>query len=160
MATLIPALGACVSRMTSGEKRLAERLEQNLDNDLLCDDVAISCGRNSEAPLIINFPTLRTEATKLADQLEVRAKTGSFHPHEDTIKVMTMHASKGLEFPVVALMGVGQMPAEGEDERDEARLFYVGATRATQMLVVTVSGDASFATRLANAHSQRSRYAS
>jgi hypothetical protein len=28
MATLIPALGACVSRMTSGERRLAERLEQ------------------------------------------------------------------------------------------------------------------------------------
>jgi superfamily I DNA/RNA helicase len=57
---------------------------------------------------------------------EVRAKSGSFHPHEDTIKVLTMHASKGLEFPVVALMGVGQMPAAGEDEREEARLFYVG----------------------------------
>jgi hypothetical protein len=28
MATLIPALGACVSRMTTGERRLAERLEQ------------------------------------------------------------------------------------------------------------------------------------
>jgi len=85
MATLIPALGACVSRMTSGEKRLAERLEQKLDDYLLCDDVAISCGRNSEAPLIINFPTLRTEATKLADQLEVRAKTGNFHPHESLV---------------------------------------------------------------------------
>ncbi len=33
MATLIPALGACVSRMTSGERRLAERLEQKLDDD-------------------------------------------------------------------------------------------------------------------------------
>jgi ATP-dependent exoDNAse (exonuclease V) beta subunit len=148
MATLIPALGACVSRMTSGEKRLAERLEQNLDNDLLCDDVAISCGRNSEAPLIINFPTLRTEATKLADQLEVRAKTGNFHPHEDTIKVMTMHASKRLEFPVVALMGVGQMPAAGEDERDEARLFYVEATRATQRLLISVSGDGGFGRKI------------
>jgi superfamily I DNA/RNA helicase len=148
MATLIPALGACVSRMTSGEKRLAERLEQNLDDYLLCDDVAISCGRPGEAPLIINFPNLRTEATKLADQLEVRAKTGSFHPHEDTIKVMTMHASKGLEFPVVALMGVGQMPAAGEDERDEARLFYVGATRATQRLVIGVGGGGGFGRRL------------
>jgi hypothetical protein len=35
MATLIPALGACVSRMASGEKRLAERLEQKLDDDYL-----------------------------------------------------------------------------------------------------------------------------
>ena len=29
VAVLIPALGACVSRMTSGERRLAERLEFN-----------------------------------------------------------------------------------------------------------------------------------
>jgi hypothetical protein len=35
VAVLIPALGACVSRMTSGEKRLAERLEQKLDDDYL-----------------------------------------------------------------------------------------------------------------------------
>ncbi|MBK5205606.1 MAG: NERD domain-containing protein, partial [Polaromonas sp.] len=35
MATLIPAIGTCVSRMTSGERRLAERLEQKLDDDYL-----------------------------------------------------------------------------------------------------------------------------
>ena len=35
MATLIPALGACVSRMTGGERRLAERLKQKLDADYL-----------------------------------------------------------------------------------------------------------------------------
>lgn len=35
MATLIPSMGACVSRMTSGERRLAERLEQKLDDDYL-----------------------------------------------------------------------------------------------------------------------------
>ena len=42
MATLIPALGSCVSRMTSGERRVAERLEQKLDDDyLLWYDVAV-----------------------------------------------------------------------------------------------------------------------
>ena len=35
MATLIPALGSCLSRMTAGEKRLAERLEQKLEDDYL-----------------------------------------------------------------------------------------------------------------------------
>jgi len=49
---------------------------------------------------------------------------------------------------VVALMGVGQMPAAGEDERDEARLFYVGATRATHRLVIAASGDGGFGRRL------------
>ncbi len=35
MAILIPALGACLRRMTPGEKRLAELLEQKLDADYL-----------------------------------------------------------------------------------------------------------------------------
>lgn len=71
MATLIPATGTCVSRMTSGERRLAERLE----------------------------------------------------------------------FPVVALPGVGHMPAPGEDDQEAARVFCVAATRAAQRLVIGVGGD-------------------
>ncbi len=35
MAVLIPALGSCVSRKTPGERRLAERLEQKLEDDYL-----------------------------------------------------------------------------------------------------------------------------
>lgn len=33
MATLIPALGSCTARMTAGERRLAQRLEDKLDGD-------------------------------------------------------------------------------------------------------------------------------
>jgi len=54
--------------------------------------------------------------------------------------VVIRFISKGLEFPVVALVGAGPMPAAGEDEREELRLFYVLATRATQLLVVGGSG--------------------
>lgn len=78
----------------------------------------------------------------------VRKKTGQFHPGRDAIKVMTMHASKGLEFPLVAIPGVGLMPVEDEDERDEARLFYVAATRATHRLIVTASGTGAFGERV------------
>jgi hypothetical protein len=78
----------------------------------------------------------------------VRHRSGDFDPLADTIKVMTMHASKGLEFPVVAVAGVGQMPREGEEAADEAKLFYVAATRATQKLVLTVAGDGAFAKSL------------
>ncbi len=35
MAILIPSMGACVARMTSGERRVAERLEAQLDADYL-----------------------------------------------------------------------------------------------------------------------------
>jgi hypothetical protein len=85
------------------------------------------------------------EYSKLPHQ--VRRKSGSFNPGADTIKVLTMHACKGLEFPVVALVGAGQMPGE-EEPQDEARLFYVGATRATHKLLITVSGEGEFGKRL------------
>lgn len=79
---------------------------------------------------------------------QVRKATGSYRPSADTIKVMTMHASKGLEFPLVVMPGVGQLPEAGEDEAEEARLFYVAATRATERLVLTMSADGAFTRRL------------
>ncbi|MDB5986907.1 MAG: helicase [Nevskia sp.] len=36
MATLVPARNACLSRMTSGERRFSERLEKKLEDDYLC----------------------------------------------------------------------------------------------------------------------------
>jgi len=133
MATLIPALDACVSRMTAGERRLAERLEQKLDEDKDDDGVPllkpISCGCDGAVPLIIRLPSLRDEATKIAELLNA-----------ETIKVLTTHGSKGLEFAVVVPPGLGQMPAPGDDEQEEARLFYVAVKRATRRLVITVRG--------------------
>ena len=55
-----------------------------------------------------------------------------------------MKVSKGLEFPVVPLPGVGHMPAKGEDKKEASRVFYVAATRATQRLVIGVGGSGSF----------------
>jgi superfamily I DNA/RNA helicase len=80
--------------------------------------------------------------------LRVRKQSGDFNPRADTIQVMTMKVSKGLEFPVVALPGVGHLPAVGEDEQEAARVFYVAATRATHKLVMGVGGDGVFGTRL------------
>ena len=79
---------------------------------------------------------------------QVRKRSGDYKPAQDVIRVMTMMVSKGLEFPVVAIPGVGAMPTPGEDEKEEARLFYVAATRATERLILTVSGDGTFGKRL------------
>ncbi|WP_210546582.1 3'-5' exonuclease [Rhodoferax sp. PAMC 29310] len=79
---------------------------------------------------------------------QVRRKSGSFNPAADWIKVLTMHLSKGLEFPNVALPGIGQLPTEGEDEQTEAQLFYVASTRATSQLILTSSADSKFSLRL------------
>lgn len=55
-----------------------------------------------------------------------------------------MKVSKGLQSPVVALPGVGRMPAKNEDEQEAARVFYVVAGRATQRLVIEAGGDGGF----------------
>lgn len=106
-------------------------------------DMAILCRHHSEMDMCAEYLRKR----KLPHQLR-RNSSSVFDPAHDSIKVMTLHVSKGLEFPVVALVGAGRMPAEGEDEREEARLFYVGATRATQRLVIGASGGGRFAARL------------
>lgn len=106
-------------------------------------DMAIICRHYSEMDECAELMRQRGLPHK------VRKGSGSFDPGADTIKVLTMHASKGLEFPVVALVGAGHMPAKGEDEREEAKLFYVGATRATQRLIIGMGGEGQFGQRLA-----------
>lgn len=64
--------------------------------------------------------------------------------HQDAVQMMTLHSAKGLEFPLVFMVGVeeGLFPSQmslGESGRleEERRLCYVGMTRAMQKLVIT-----------------------
>ena len=66
----------------------------------------------------------------------------------DSVKIMTMHSSKGLEFPIVAVSGVGRMPDQNGNEVDEAKLLYVAMTRATEKLIVTADRQSDFLTSL------------
>ena len=59
----------------------------------------------------------------------------TFAEKEDTVKFLTMHSCKGLEFPLVAIPGAGRAVDEGRKD-EEARLLYVAMTRATKELVV------------------------
>lgn len=63
----------------------------------------------------------------------------------NTIKLMTLHAAKGLEFDCVFIAGLQEslLPMGGHDLSEERRLFYVGVTRAMQRLYMT-SSESSF----------------
>ena len=61
------------------------------------------------------------------------------HNEDDSVKLMTLHASKGLEFSYVFITGVnyGLIPLQTksfEEEEEEQRLFFVGITRAKEHL--------------------------
>lgn len=88
----------------------------------------------NEDPSLIGFLANASLASDLDD-----AKEG-----KDVVSLMTLHSSKGLEFPVVFLVGVEQGlfpnfrsledPAAIEEER---RLCYVGITRAKERLFIS-----------------------
>lgn len=74
-----------------------------------------------------------------SDQDELQEKEES-----DAVRLMTIHASKGLEFPYVFITGLeeGLFPSERpgetkEDNEEERRLFYVALTRAEKKLFLT-----------------------
>jgi superfamily I DNA/RNA helicase len=67
---------------------------------------------------------------------------------ERCVKVMTLHAAKGLEFPIVAIAhveadrlptepGIADAQERQEHLHNQRRLFYVGCTRAMRYLFIT-----------------------
>lgn len=79
---------------------------------------------------------------------DVTRSTGRTYP-SGAVRLMTLHGSKGLEFPVVFLCGAGKgcIPLEAEagraDIEEERRLFFVGITRARDELILLHSGERS-----------------
>jgi hypothetical protein len=71
-----------------------------------------------------------------------------FNAAEETVKLLTMHSSKGLEFPTVVVCGVGSLGNEEERVEADAKLLYVAMTRATENLLVTSSKASRFTAKL------------
>jgi superfamily I DNA/RNA helicase len=57
----------------------------------------------------------------------------------NAVRLLTMHTAKGLEFPCVAVGGLGAVGRHGEEVEDCVRLLYVAITRATHEVLLTYS---------------------
>ncbi len=73
------------------------------------------------------------------DETAMMQDKDMYDQSKNVVTLMTLHASKGLEFPIVFISGVddGLIPYEfdeGINEEEERRLFYVGMTRAEKEL--------------------------
>ena len=78
------------------------------------------------------------------DEIALYTDLDNHDPSEDSVVMMTMHSAKGLEFPVVFVVGVeeGIFPGvraigEPEEMEEERRLCYVAMTRAREKLYLT-----------------------
>lgn len=72
-------------------------------------------------------------------------------PSAPEVTLTTLHSSKGLEFPVVFLVGLDQMEAAESRRIEELRLLYVGMTRATHRLHLTAVGSSKLSTHVERA---------
>jgi len=86
------------------------------------------------------------DAGRFFTELALGAEVDTWDPRADRISLLTLHAAKGLEFPVVFIAGCedgllpqrwGSRREEAEDDPEERRLFFVGMTRATTRLVLS-----------------------
>lgn len=94
----------------------------------------------------VKFTEENPEGTlgQFLEEIALVADVDSYETGADAVVLMTIHSSKGLEFPIVFLPGVeeniipsSQSVNNVEDLEEERRLAYVAITRAKKKLIVT-----------------------
>ena len=111
--------------------------------ELVAEDTVESAGREENIQELIGVASEFMQVDEFLEQVALVADTDQIDA-ENHVTLMTLHSAKGLEFPVVFIVGVEEGifphsraltdPVELEEER---RLAYVGITRAKERLVLS-----------------------
>lgn len=113
---------------------IAKRLKEAHDKGIPWRDMAVLYWDNTDRQALF-------EAFKAHKIYVLGKKTLDFEKDEDKVCFLTMKSSKGLEFPLVGIMG-GRIIEQAKTDADTAKQLYVGMTRATSLLVMTAAESA------------------
>lgn len=142
--SLLPSINALVEEVQYNDfidksydsVKLSQRKKDDVKNFILAADRFQD--RYHEDATLKNF----VERLLLADAHDTQSSGDGFKKNEVTL--MTLHASKGLEFDNIFLIGMEEeiLPHkktinDGTDINEERRLCYVGITRARKKLIMT-----------------------
>ena len=116
------------------QKKDTEENKSRLENIRELKSSILAYVENAEAPNLAGF----------LEEIALYTDIEEYNSGDDAIVMMTMHSSKGLEFPHVFLVGFedGLFPGmraigDHEEMEEERRLCYVAITRAKQSLTIT-----------------------
>ena len=135
--TIIKDTGLIPHHEKEGGEKARTRIE-NLDE-------LINAASNFEPTELTEIPSKESAEflTAFLDQAALDAGEGQAAAEEDAVQLMTLHSAKGLEFPLVFLVGLeeGLFPHKMSIDNlsgleEERRLCYVGVTRAMSKLYI------------------------
>ncbi len=124
----------------SQQQELAVALESFYQADLIKTFLHEHAALYEHWQRVLSLARRCDSARALCDTLSLESAHDHFEARAEKIALMTLHASKGLEFPVVFIVGCEEQltPMQLEtlmgEPAEERRLFYVGMTRAKEQL--------------------------
>ncbi|MFN8374518.1 MAG: UvrD-helicase domain-containing protein, partial [Anaerolineae bacterium] len=114
-------------------KEISESIEEIREREENVDELRNVVARDKDKPL-----------NEFVSEIALVSEVDQLREDADAVTLMTLHAAKGLEFPIVFLTGLedGILPHsrsvnEPEGMEEERRLMYVGVTRAEEQIFLT-----------------------
>lgn len=123
---------------------VAERVEAAYLEGAALDEIAVL----ARAKFLLGPIERALRKRNIAAQSMASQTFRRFDWTQPSVKLLTMHSSKGLEFPHVFIVGLQTMPMRDETVDEAIRLLYVAMTRSTHRLVLATHGHSQVTARV------------
>ncbi len=146
IARFVELLDGAAERVDDGPGPLLEHLLETSGylDELRNERTIESEGRLENLAELIGTAMETDDVAEFLESVSLVADTDELDPDESEVTLMTLHSAKGLEYPIVFLIGLedGIFPhlrtlTEPDELEEERRLAYVGITRAMEQLHIS-----------------------